>query len=252
MRNQNSHFAEEVFDFSEEDNRTYRFNFDIKPQDLYSWRREGLFDYLFWNIICINHKEVDAIYKYVVSPWPLDRQCRVVEEIEDYFYSSLYWAHHGETPFTKEVRKEIAPGMDYLKSLVIDAKKRGVEKIETKKAKSPRGRTPEPLFKDKGGKKDELLTQEKANLFVRFLKKHNSSTKKVDLRKENYVNRAFVTLYRKWKQQGLVAFPPNCYACYRFLKDDCELQMGKEIGVYANALRKWINKTPKSDLLIIE
>jgi len=251
MRTQNSLFAENVFDFSEEDNRTYRFNFDIKPQDLYSWRSEGLFDYLFGNIICINHKEVDAIYKYVVAPWPLDRQWRVVQEVERYFESSTYQKHYEGTHYAKELRKEIAPGMDYLKSLVIDAEKRGGKIIETPKTKSPRGRTPEPLFKDKEGKKDEVLTQEMAKLFVEFLKKHNSSTKKIDLNKENYVNRAFVAFYRKWKQAGRVVFPPNCYACYRFLKEDCKLHMEKGINVYANALRKWINETSKSDLLII-
>jgi len=103
----------------------------------------------------------------------------------------------------------------------------------------------------KEGKKDEVLTQEMAKLFVEFLKKHNSSTKKIDLNKENYVNRAFVAFYRKWKQEGRVVFPPNCYACYRFLKEDCKLHMEKGINVYANALRKWINETSKSDLLII-
>ncbi len=97
----------------------------------------------------------------------------------------------------------------------------------------------------KSGRKVENLfltnnPQEIVDLFVKFLKKHNSFSKVIDTRKNNYINRAFVTFYRIWLDKNMVFLPPNGNACYRFLKDDCGLNMVSEMKTYATFIRNMI------------
>lgn len=97
----------------------------------------------------------------------------------------------------------------------------------------------------KSGRKVENLfltnnTQDMVDLFVKFLKKHNSFSKLIDTRKNNYINRAFVTFYRIWLDKNMVFLPPNGNACYRFLKDDCGLNMVSEMKTYATFIRNMI------------
>ena len=97
----------------------------------------------------------------------------------------------------------------------------------------------------KSGRKVENLfctnnTQDMVELFVTFLKKHNSFSKAIDTSKSNYINKAFVTFYHVWQDKNMVLLTPNGNACYRFLKDDCGLNMIPELKTYATFIRNMI------------
>ena len=104
----------------------------------------------------------------------------------------------------------------------------------------PLGRTPEPLFKDRRGRKDEKTTQEKVEAFIAHLKVRDLFETPIDTSKENAVNRAFVCFYRQWMEENTVMTQPNGNACFRFLRDDCGLTMEKGIKTYANFIREMI------------
>ena len=125
---------------------------------------------------------------------------------------------------------------------------------EVKESGKPRskGRTPESLFKNKGGEKDEALTQEWATLFVEYLKLHKAMNKEIDTRKDNYVSRTFVAFYQKWVKSGLVSSLPNGNACFQFLQDDCGLTLKVGKCTYANHIRKMITEAKELDLWDIE
>ena len=119
------------------------------------------------------------------------------------------------------------------------------------KARS-KGRTPESLFKNKDGEKDEALTQEWATLFVEYLTLHKAMNKEIDTRKDNYVSRTLVVFYQKWVKSGLVSSLPNGNACFQFLQDDCGLTLKVGKCTYANYIRKMISEAKDLDLLDIE
>ena len=125
---------------------------------------------------------------------------------------------------------------------------------EVKESGKPRskGRTPESLFKNKGGEKDEALTQEWATLFVEYLTHHKAMNKEIDTRKDNYVSRTFVVFYQKWVKSGLVSSLPNGNACFQFLQDDCGLTLKVGKCTYANHIRKMITEAKELDLWDIE
>ena len=104
----------------------------------------------------------------------------------------------------------------------------------------PLGRTPEPLFKDRRGRKDEKTTQEKVEAFIAHLKVQDLCDIPIDTSKENAVNKAFVCFYRAWMEENVVMTQPNGNACFRFLQDDCGLTMEKGIKTYANFIREMI------------
>ena len=110
-----------------------------------------------------------------------------------------------------------------------------------KKSKTrPLGRTPEPLFKDRRGRKDEKTTQEKVEAFIAHLKVNDLCDTPIDTSKENAVNKAFVCFYREWMDENTVMTQPNGNACFRFLHDDCGLTLEKGIKTYANFIREMI------------
>ena len=104
----------------------------------------------------------------------------------------------------------------------------------------PAGRIPEPLFKDRRGKKDEKTTQEKVEAFIAHLKVNDLCDTPIDTSKENAVNKAFVCFYREWMEENTVMTQPNGNACFRFLHDDCGLILEKGIKTYANFIREMI------------
>lgn len=243
---QNRLFAKGVYDFSIEDNKKYRFDFEKAPDDLDKGVLHGMFSYTDE----IDNKDIDKIYKYVVCSYPLDRRWKVVHEIESYFESSLYWDIYEKVYYADELRKEVKKGMEYLKSLVVENTDGG-DKREGTKSRSG-GRTPEPLFKNAEGKKDVVSTEKYAILFVEYLKKHHSSNKELRSEKENYVSRAFVVFYWKWAEEGIVPSSPNGSACCRFLKEDCKLELRVKDKPYGDFIRGMIKDTEPNYLLDIE
>lgn len=115
-----------------------------------------------------------------------------------------------------------------------------------------KGRTPESLFKQKDGEKDEALTQEWMTLFVEYLTHHKALNKEIDTRKDNYVSRTFVVFYQKWVKNDLVSSLPNGNACFQFLQDDCGLALKVDKRTYANHIRKMITDAKELDLWDIE
>ena len=125
---------------------------------------------------------------------------------------------------------------------------------EVKESGKPRskGRTPESLFKNKDGEKDEAITQEWATLFEEYLTHHKAMNKEIDTRKDNYVSRTFVVFYQKWVKSGLVSSQPNGNACFQFLQDDCGLTLKVNKCTYGNHIRKMITGAKDLELLDIE
>ena len=125
---------------------------------------------------------------------------------------------------------------------------------EVKVSGKPRskGRTPESLFKNKDGERDDALTQEWAALFVEYLTHHKAMNKEIDTRKDNYASRTFVVFYQKWVKNGLVSSLPNGNACFQFLQDDCGLTLKVGKCTYGNHIRKMITGAKDLDLLDIE
>ena len=238
-------FAKGVNDLSIEDKKKYRFNFEMKPTSL---DKEDLHS-LFWDTYYMNDEEIDKIYKYVVCSWPLDRQWKVVYEIERYFKSSLYWDIYENQYYANDLKEEISKGMEYLKSLV---QKNMNEMDKMEKTKTRLGRIPEPLFKNADGNKDIASTEKYATLFVEYLKCHNSSNLELRSDKGNYINRAFVVFYRMWTKEGIVSSKPNGSACRRFLKEDCKLNLRVKEKPYSDFIRDMINDTEPNSLLDIE
>ena len=60
--------------------------------------------------------------------------------------------------------------------------------------------------------------------------------------KKNSINRAFVQMYKEWRNEKLVPPQPNGKACVRFLQEDCKLQIGVDEKTYAEFIRRWIMK----------
>lgn len=116
------------------------------------------------------------------------------------------------------------------------------EKLNTTSKKG--GRKPEELFID--GK-----TQEHADIFVRFLRNHNRSSEEIDTSRKNFVNRAFVSFYHQWGKKGIVPKQPNGNACYRFLKNQCNLSFQVDIKTYGTFIKNLINDE-KVDLTDME
>ncbi len=279
IRNQDAKFARRVFSISMKDNQKYRFNFGIITGNLYDWER-FIFDRLFHSSFSFKKEYVDKIYKHVVCLWPLEERKEVVCAIDEYFiYSSKFWEQHKGTEWEDDLKGNIIKGMKYLEKLVREDMNRGNEIAELKdlinnemeksevinegssnvhnKTQSEdkvrlKGRKSESLFKSIEGEKDGALTLEWANLFVEYLKLHKASAIEIDSTKDNYVNKAFVVFYRKWKKKEIVLSNPNGNACYRFLREDCNLQMKVEKKTYANHIRKMIKGANNTSLLEIE
>lgn len=125
---------------------------------------------------------------------------------------------------------------------------------EAKESAKPRskGRTPESLFKNKDGEKDEAITQEWATLFEEYLTHHKAMNKEIDTRKDNYVSRTFVVFYQKWVKSNLVSSLPNGNACFQFLHEDCGLALKVNKCTFANHIRKMITDAKDLDLWDIE
>ena len=125
---------------------------------------------------------------------------------------------------------------------------------EVKESGKPRskGRTPESLFKNKDGERDEAMTGEWATLFLEYLTLHKAMNKEIDTRKDNYVSRSFVVFYQKWVKNNLVSSLPNGNACFQFLQDDCGLTLKVGKCTYANHIRKMITDARELGLWDIE
>lgn len=96
------------------------------------------------------------------------------------------------------------------------------------------GRTAEYLFCDDEKQKDEALSLKMAKVFVASLKDKDLI---VNSSKKNSINRAFVQMYKEWRNEKLVPPQPNGKACVRFLQEDCKLQIGVGEKTYAEFIR---------------
>lgn len=108
--------------------------------------------------------------------------------------------------------------------------------ISERNGKKTRIREVNPLFDD------EKLQQRRAFLFVAFLKKHKRSSGKLNCKKDDYINRAFVAFYRKWALKDGKKLQPNGSACFRFLTGYCELD-GDDVSMkgWGDFIRKKIS-----------
>ena len=136
-----------------------------------------------------------------------------------------------------EVAEEVQKEME-------EAPSQTLEEGETLPRKG--GRKAESLFQD------NALTREWATLFVEYLKLHKAFSKEIDTTRDNYISKAFVVFYEAWEKKNLVASTPNGNACYRFLQEDCALQMKAEKKTYANHIRNMIYGANNLDLTGIE
>jgi len=95
------------------------------------------------------------------------------------------------------------------------------------------GRPSDYLFKD-----DEL-TKRWAKLFVEYLKLHKKWGNGVSSSQKNYIIRAFVAFYLHWEKKGLVdkRCGAKAAACFRFLKEDCCVNIKVKEESVINALR---------------
>ena len=107
--------------------------------------------------------------------------------------------------------------------------------ISERNEKKTRIREVNPLFDD------EKLQQHRTFLFVAFLKKHKRSSGKLNCKKDDYINRAFVAFYRKWALKDGRKSLPNGSACFRFLKDSCKLEVDVEMKGDGDFIRKKIS-----------
>lgn len=107
-----------------------------------------------------------------------------------------------------------------------------------------RGRDPESLFKRKNGKKDEEKTKVKVSHFNNYLKEQGIHEIAIDTKRDNEINKAFVSFYKKWVDEDEIPSYPNGSACFRFLKEDCELKMSSDevgyIKTYGGFIRRMI------------
>lgn len=104
------------------------------------------------------------------------------------------------------------------------------------------GRNPESLFKGKNGKKDEEKTKMKASHFIDYLKEQGIFAITIDTSRDNEVNKAFVSFYKKWVVEDEIPSYPNGNACFRFLKEDCELNMTSGDSNYMKTYGEFIRK----------
>ena len=107
-----------------------------------------------------------------------------------------------------------------------------------------RGRKPECLFKGKDGGKDEEKTKMKVSHFINYLKEQGIFAITIDTSRDNEVNKAFVSFYKKWVVEDEIPSYPNGNACFRFLKEDCDLNMtsgdSNDMKTYGEFIRKMI------------
>ncbi|MBQ5911677.1 MAG: hypothetical protein IIW93_01085 [Bacteroidaceae bacterium] len=102
------------------------------------------------------------------------------------------------------------------------------------------GRKAEPLFGDKAGNKDTLLTRQKADAFLSYLSEQNITHMHVNTQQENDINKAFLHHYSTWVAEGLVPRMPNTRACYRFLANDCSLTFDVSEKSFSEFIRRQI------------
>lgn len=105
-----------------------------------------------------------------------------------------------------------------------------------------RGRKPEYLFKGKNGKKDEEKTKVKASHFNNYLKEQGIHEIAIDTKRDNEINKAFVSFYKKWVDEDKIPSYPNGSACFRFLKEDCGLNMTSGDSNYMKTYGEFIRK----------
>lgn len=89
---------------------------------------------------------------------------------------------------------------------------------------------------------DEELQISRASQFKDFLKKHKRFSGKLNCKKDDYINRAFVAFWRKWEWKDGKEPQPNGSACFRFLTGYCELD-GDDVSMkgYGDFIRKRIS-----------
>ena len=153
----------------------------------------------------------------------------------------------GKTDIAALMKAFMADDAEVVEEVQEEIKEASSQTLEGVKT-SPRkgGRKAESLFQD------DTITQEWATLFVEYLKLHKAFSKVIDTTRDNYVSKSFIVFYGVWKKKELVASMPNGNACYRFLQEDCALQMKAEKKTYANHIRNMINEANNLDLIDIE
>lgn len=120
----------------------------------------------------------------------------------------------------------------------VEPLKDNVKKVSQK---GGRGRKAGSLFNS------PATQMEYVNLFVDFLKKSKKSSVVVDSSMDNYVNKAFVALYRICLKKNLVDKSVNGRACYRFLVDDCKCKVSSGVKTYGTFIKQYAEKVISRD-----
>jgi len=162
-----------------------------------------------------------------------------------YFYAdgAIHNDHHKEMTINVSGKTDIALLMKEFMAEDVEVVEELSTPAENPEVKRSSGRTPESLFKDRNGRKDEKRTQEEAASFRKYLRENQLLNLPIDTSKENGINKTFVNFYKQWMKEKAVSVQPNGNACFRFLQEDCGLTIEKDMKTYANFIREFISNS---------
>ena len=107
------------------------------------------------------------------------------------------------------------------------------EVIESKQ----RGRRVKELFAE------QETAQKETQRLLNYLRAHNLSSNILDSSADNSCNQIAVCFFRQWHKRNLLQPNAGGIALARYLKSDCELQIGVEEKALGNVLSRMINST---------
>lgn len=206
---------------------------------------------ILWEILHINYNMDDGTCDFetagdtIIGHWEKirDAELKYVDEYAEKLIMASYI--EGKIKRLKEEQeKNDEPKVknDIKSADVVDLSKDDVKKDFQN---GNRGRKAESLF-------DNPKTQsEYAELFSGFLTSRKTYAK-VDTKKDNYINKAFVAFYLTCCAKGLVGKSVNGHACYRFLLNDCRLESGCDEKTYGGFIRTYVNEVTKRDTKVNE
>lgn len=193
---------------------------------------------ILWEILHINYNTDDGTCNFetagytIIGHWEKIRDAEL-EDVDEYA-EKLIMASYIEGKI-KRLKEELNGNTP---TTSIEPLKDNVKKVSQK---GGRGRKAESLFNS------PATQMEYVNLFVDFLKKSKKSSVVVDSSMDNYVNKAFVALYRICFKNNLVDKSVNGRACYRFLVDDCKCKVSSNEKTYGTFIKRYAEKVISRD-----
>lgn len=104
----------------------------------------------------------------------------------------------------------------------------------------------ESIFDEKKMEQDGTGKEAETARFLKFLEEHWAEPRAVvNSSKKHFVNVAFVAFCKQWQDLQWLAKPLNCYACHRFLRDACKLEIAVDEHTHGEKLRKMLTRREK-------